>query len=98
MKTEQNTPDDETSDQLPEGRNLVAEIVGIVVSMIAGAYLALQFEGEGLGYLVFIILASLAACVGWVRRNRPCSVTFIIWILMLIIGWPLCGFLTMLSR
>jgi hypothetical protein len=77
-------------------RNLLIEIVGIVLSMAAGAFVPLLVDGDDLGFLGFIVLCALMGCVGWIRRRQSFIGTIGIWILMLLVGWPVCGFLRML--
>jgi hypothetical protein len=79
-------------------RNLLIEIIGIVLSMAAGAFVGLQAGGNGLGFLGFIVLCSLMGCVGWVRRRQSFIGTIGIWVVMLLVGWPVCGVLRMLGQ
>ena len=83
--------------ELPR-RNLLIEIIGIVFSMAVGAFVGLSVGGNGLGFVGFIVLCSLLGCVGWVRRWESFLGTIGIWVLMLIVGWPICGILRDLGR
>ncbi len=69
-------------------RNLMVEIFGTVVSMIAGAFLGLTCGGNGLGFVSFVVLCSVMGWVVWTRRNRSLLGTIGICFLMVIVWWP----------
>ena len=83
--------------ELPR-RNLRNELLSGVLSRAVGAFGGLSVGGNGLGFVGFIVLCSLLGCVGWVRRWESFLGTIGIWVLMLIVGWPICGILGDLGR
>lgn len=72
----------------PPPRSLPREIIGTVVSMVAGAFLGLMVGGNGLGFVSFVVLCSLMGWVVWIRRRESVLGTMGICILMVIVWWP----------
>lgn len=79
-------------------RNLPWEVTGIIVSMIAGAFLGLMCGGNGLGFVSFVVLCSVMGCVVWTRRKESLLGTIGICLLMVIAWWPIGHVLRDLGR
>ncbi|HBO43428.1 MAG TPA: hypothetical protein DD670_05755 [Planctomycetaceae bacterium] len=85
-------------DPTPPTRSLLCEIIGTIVSMVAGAFVGLMVGGNGLGYLSFIVLCSLMGWVLWIRRKRSFLSTIGICILIVVVWWPFGLMLRELGR
>lgn len=73
---------------MPPPRNLLVEIMGTIISMVAGAFVGLTCGGNGLGFVSFVVLCSVMGWVVWIRRKKSFVGTIGICILMLIVWWP----------
>lgn len=72
----------------PPPRSLPREIIGTIVSMVAGAFVGLMVDGNGLGFVSFVVLCSLMGWVVWIRRKKTFLSTIGICILMVVVWWP----------
>jgi hypothetical protein len=77
-----------STDPIEQPRSLICEIIGTVVSMVAGAFLGLLVGGNGLGFVSFVVLCALMGLVVWIRRKQSFIVTIGICLLMVIGWWP----------
>lgn len=69
-------------------RNIAFELVGAVCSMLAGAFVGTLPQGNGMGFVSFIVLCAVLGCVLWYRRRLSFLSNLGICVLAIIVWWP----------
>ena len=78
--------ENETNETQP--RNLIVEVIGTAVSMVAGAFVGFLLQGNGLGFVAMIVLCSVIGWILWLRRRQHVVVTIGLCLLLFIAFLP----------
>jgi len=70
-------------------RGLLFEIAGATSSMLIGAFIGSLANGNGPGYVSFIVLCSILGSVLWYRRNQAGLGNAALCVLAIILWWPI---------
>ncbi len=72
-------------------RQLMFEIVGVICSMLTGAFIGTLTNGSGMGYASLVILCSVLGCMFWYRRGKPTLINIGLCVLAIILWLPIAA-------
>lgn len=77
------------SDSENRARHSILELVGLVSSTLAGAFIGSLANGNGMGYASFVLFCAMLGGVIWCRRKKPWLSNVGICLLAIVVWWPI---------